>query len=493
MGRTEIPGRFPAALIAAVVLAVPPLEAQDQADEVYSLQRAVEVALMNSHDIAGAEERERVAGQQVREAWASVLPDISATASYQRNLLVQEAFLPARFFDPDAPENEVTPVRFGSDNTWRAGLSFSQPLFEYDVFIGVGAAGRFRSLEAERLRGTTQSVVTAVRTAYLNALLAAEEVRLTENSVERVRQTLEETRALNRVGLASDYDVLRLEVQLANVEPNLRRAENAREARKRALLIEMGSDPTVSLTLEGRLNDLDITAPEANDEANRMLLAAAGLPLGVALQFDELSEVALARRTELRQQRMTINLEETRLASQKAEYYPTLSIFSSYDITAQQNGSPDFFGAANQRTSSAVTGLSVEFPVFRGFSRDARVQQTRATVRQNEAQLARLEKEIESQLRTVLDNLEEARLRVASQRRAVQQAARGFDIASAEYRAGVGSQLQITDAEVALRESEFNYAQAIYDYLIARAQLDSVVGTVPQEPGELLMRDDTGE
>ncbi len=125
----------------------------------------------------------RVANQQVREAWAAVLPELTANASYARNVKVQEGFLPAQLLDPTAPPGAVTAVRFGSDNTWTAGLSFDQPLFEYGLFIGVGAASQVRGLESERVRGTTQQVVSAVRQAYLAALLAAEDVRLTDNSV----------------------------------------------------------------------------------------------------------------------------------------------------------------------------------------------------------------------------------------------------------------------------------------------------------------------
>ena len=453
-----------------------------------SLQQAIQQALANSHTISAAEEELGVANQQVREAWSAVLPDLTASASYARNIQVQQGFLPARLLDPTAPEGAVRAVRFGSDNTWTAGLAFEQPLFEFDVFIGVGAASQFRSLESERLRGTTQQVVNAVRRAYLGALLAAEDLRLTENSVARTRSTLAETQALNRAGLASNYDVLRLEVQLANVEPNQRRAQNTLEAAKRLLLIEMGLDLTTPLALEGRLNEVDISSDGQNDSQNALLLAVSGLPLQAELQFDELHAIALRRRSNIRQLRLNINLEETRLRSQKAEYYPSLSLFSNYNVTAQEDGRPTFFGETNSRTTAAVTGVRISIPVFQGFSRDARVEQTAATVRQNEAQLARLEKEAENELRTVLDNLEEAALRVASQGRAVEQAQRGFEIASAQYREGVGSQLQITDAENALRESEFNYAQAVYDYLIARTELDAATGTVPVAAGDLAVR-----
>lgn len=465
-----------------------PVQAQEEGATTYSLERAINTALGNSHDLLAAERGLAIAEQQVREAWGSVLPDVSANASYSRNLRVQEAFLPAFIFDPTASPDEVVPVRFGSDNTWQAGLNFNQPLFEYTAFVGVGAAGRFRSLQNEVVRGTTQEVVTAVRRAYLDVLLAVEEHRLIESSVERLRQTLLETQAMNRAGLTSDYDVLRFEVQLANLAPNLQRAANVVAERKRTLLIEMGMDLERAIEVEGSLSELQADDVAANSDPNLRLLAVVGPPLRDSLDLEALQRLAVRRRSQVRQQELTIDLESTRVAVLKAEYFPTLSLFTNYNVTAQENGSPDFFGSANNRTTSAVTGVSVSFPLFRGFSRDARVQQARATVQQEEARLQRLTKEIESELRTVIAEMDEARLRVASQRRAVAQAARGFEIASVEYREGVGSQLQVTDAENALRQSEFNYAQAVYDYLVARVRLDAAAGTVPEAAGELLAR-----
>ena len=79
----------------------------------------------------------------------------------------------------------------------------------------------------------------------------------------------------------------------------------------------------------------------------------------------------------------------------------------------------------------------------------------------------------------IADQVDEALLRARAQGFAVQQAGRGFEIARAQRREGISSQLELTDAEVALRQSEFNYAQAVYDYLTARARLDEAVGQVP--------------
>ena len=84
----------------------------------------------------------------------------------------------------------------------------------------------------------------------------------------------------------------------------------------------------------------------------------------------------------------------------------------------------------------------------------------------------------ESEVETVWDQMVEAKARADAQHLAVQQASRGFEIASAQYREGLGSQLELTDSEVALRQSEFNYAQAAYDFLVAQANLDLAVGSV---------------
>jgi outer membrane protein TolC len=428
----------------------------------------------------------------VREAWSSVLPEITATGSYSRSLKVEQAFLPAVIFDPSASPDELVPVRFGSDNTWQAGLSFEQPLFEYGVFTGVGAAARYRRLQRERMRGTVHDVIARVRVAYLDALLAVEEVRLTGQSVNRVRQTLAETRALNRAGLASDYDVLRLDVQLANLEPGLRRAENAVLAAKRSLLVTVGRDPqgAGAVELEGQLNELDVTVLARNHESNQSLLRHAGVDgdWGAALDAGRAYAVALDARSDVQQARLMVDLERARLSIERGEYFPKIRLFARYGITAQQNGSLDFFGAEQQRATSAAVGIRVELPLFNGFAREARVQQAKAMVPQATARLEQVEHEVARDVHTLVEDAHEARRRAESQTQAVAQAQRGYKIAATEYRAGLGSQLQITDAEVALRQSEFNYARAVYDYLVASARLDAAMGHVPAALGDVTLR-----
>ena len=191
-----------------------------------TLPEVVRTALDRSREIQQARYALDEAEEQVSEAWGSVYPVVELSANYTRNLSPSVNFLPAIIFDPQARPDELIPVRFGADNLWTTSITVDQPVLDAASFLGLGAAGRFRALQGEVLRERTQAVVTKVRIAYYDLLLAQEQERLIDNSVRRVRENRDEAKALYRAGLASDYDVLRLEVELANLEPNLRRAGN---------------------------------------------------------------------------------------------------------------------------------------------------------------------------------------------------------------------------------------------------------------------------
>src|SRR5690606_21916581 len=403
-----------------------------------------------------------------------VSPTLDAVAGCTRNLSVPANFLPRIFFDPDADPNELVPVRFGADNTWSFQLRASQPLFRASAFIGVGAAGSYEALQAEALRGRAASVATRARIAYYDVLLADEAARLSENTVRRIRQSLEETQAMHRAslasdydvlrlqadeaarlvgstvrrcrqsleetlgmhraGLASDYDVLRLQVELANVELKLRRAKGAAAAARRALAIELGVEELDSVNVVGALADFDFSQPVAGS--------------GGAVQFATLEsvdvddvqqaiEAALANRSDVRQARLNERLRRTEVRVERAEYLPTVSLFGSYSINAQNNGDPRFFGGSDEfRSYGRQVGIEVSLPLFSGFQRPARLQQKEAALEQARVGQRLLRDQVEHEVKTLLAQVEEARDRGAAQQLALQQAQRGYEIASVQYREG---------------------------------------------------------
>lgn len=443
------------------------------------LSTVARLAVDQNRDVLDARYQLGVAEGQVSEAWADVYPSLDLSSSYTRNVSPQVSFLPAQIFDPNASEGDFIPVQFGADNLWNLSVSAEQALIDPRVFVGVGAASRFRGLQEEALRGRSQQVVTRVRIAVYDLLLAQEEVRLTENSIERVRKSLEETRAMQDAGLAEYYDVLRLEVELANLEPNLRRAENRRSAARRTIASEMAFDPETLFDMAGELARIDLDRFDANSPANQDLLAFTGVDLGDGTDVMEFVSRGAVQRSDIRQLEITETLRETEVRIEQVDYLPSVSAFGTYGLAAQQNGVPDFFGTGLQRGSTKQIGLRVSFPIFSGFRREARIEQREMALRQARTQTEIAMDQAEIQLRNLVDEVHEARARAGAQRLAVSQAVRGYEIASAQYREGLASQLELTDAEVALRQSEFNYAQAVYDYLAARARLDEAAGQVP--------------
>ena len=470
-------------VVLLAVLAGPAVAGAQDPEPVLTLRQAVATSLEQNETLENARWGLEAAESQVREAWGTVLPTVNFNASYTRNLDVPQFFLPAIFFDSAASPDDVVPVQGGSDNSWYAQARADQPLFDAAAFLGVGAADRYEMLQQEVVRGQAQQVATDARLRYYDVLLAQEQLRLTSNSVARVEQVLGETRSLHRAGLASEYDVLRLEVELSNLQPNLLRSENAAEAARRALAVTMGVETLQAVELAGSLLTIDL--PElpgrgaitvASSRGSTDLLLDAGV-VAVALPQEELLALAARYRSDLRQLMVTRELRETERKVEFSQYLPKVSLFGTWTTQGQGNGSPTWFG--ENRFSARAVGVEVSVPLFSGLQRPARLSRLGAVVEQVDAQLALAQEQAENEVLTLLEEARESYDRAAAQRRAVGQAERGFEIARAEYTAGIGSQIQVTDAELALRESEFNYAQAVYDYLTSQARLDAAIGVVP--------------
>jgi outer membrane protein len=469
-GRVRKTGLVLMLAVPAALALLAPLPATAQTPPL-TLERAVELALEGSRDVQDAGLAVEAARRQVREAWGSVYPTLNMDATYMRNISVPGTFLPRIFFDPDAGPDDLVAVKFGADNMWSFSLRADQPLFRASAFIGVGAAGRFEALQEEVLRGRAQAVVTCVRLAFFDVLLADESVRVTENTVSRIRQTLDEMRKLEQAGIASSYDVLRLEVELANVEPALRRARNAATAARRSLAVEIGLPRMESVEVEGSLLswERDLLPPTAENGG----ITGSDVELG-----DAVAE-AVRFRSELRQLELTESLRRAELRAEQSEYLPQVTLFATYSVNAQQSGSPVFFGSSDaQRAYGRQVGIMVSMPLFSGLQRPARVGRKQVAIEQVRTQRSLVEDQVEHQVRTYAEQVAEARQRAEAQRLGVQQAQRGYQIATVQHREGISSALELTDAEGALRQSEFNYAEAIYDYLVARARLDEAMGTV---------------
>ncbi|MDE0449366.1 MAG: TolC family protein [Spirochaetaceae bacterium] len=444
------------------------------------LRTAVEVALTGNLQIVAAALSVRIAEQQVREAYAGVWPQVSAEASYLRSLGAWSQ----RVVPDEDPEIE-SDTSNAPDNTWTASLKLNQTVMDFRVFSGLAAADNLLSLRGEERRGAAHQVVDLVRQSYFNVLLAAEREALTEQSIARVRQTLRETRARHSEGFASDDELLRAEVQFTNLETRLILARNQVAAARGRLLVALGVDPLQPVAVSGSLSELQLAPGAVNSAGNADLLAASGAVALAAMTEEELRQAAFTLRSDLRQLRSSVTLGEIQVEVQQREVLPVIRAFGSVDFRVADNDEDDVFGSPlgperySQWDLSASAGLSIQVPVFSGFRPSARLEQRREELRLVTSRLRQAELDMVNQVRTLAASMREARARAASQRVAIVQSQRGYDIATARYRAGVGSQFEVVAAETTLREAEFNYAQAVYDYLSTASRLEVATGQVP--------------
>ena len=445
------------------------------------LRTAVEIALVNNVQILAASSSVRIAEQQVREVQSGVYPQVSAEVSYLRTLgSLSQRVIPGQ--DPDIESDTSN----APDNTWSASLKLNQTVIDFRVFAGFAAAGHLLSLRGEERRGAAHQVVGLVRQSYFDALLAAEQEALTEQSIARVRQTLRETRARHGEGFASDDELLRAEVQFTNLETRLILARNRVVAARGRLLVAIGVDPLQPVAVSGSLSELQLAPGARNSAGNADLLAATGAVALAAMTEEELRQAAFTLRSDLRQLRTGVTLAEKQVEAQEGEALPLIRAFGSVDFRVADNDEDDVFGSRipmsdrySQWDLSASAGLSIQVPVFSGFGRLSRLEQRREELRRTSDGLRHAEREMVNQIRTLAAALREARARAASQRVAIVQSERGYEIATARYRAGVGSQFEVVAAETTLREAEFNYAQAVYDYLSTASRLELATGQVP--------------
>jgi OMF family outer membrane factor len=304
-------------------------------------------------------------------------------------------------------------------------------------------------------------------------------VRLSQASINRVSRTLDGARELEKAGLGNSYDVLRLEVELSRLDPVLRRAQNAHASAVRDLKVAMGLDVSTEIALAGSLHTIDIDHVANNAPTNIELLQLAGARAEGMEDLPALLEIATQNRSTLLQRQLDTSLSEAQMKATRAQLYPKLIGFATYEVFGQSSKGLEFYGDASQRVTNWQAGVRLEIPLLEGGARYARVSQRKLQLAQNHTREELEHETLANEIQTLLERLIEARDRVASQKLAVGQATRGFEIASTEFREGLNTQFNALDSEVALRETEFNYAEAVYEVLVAQARLDQAVGLVP--------------
>jgi outer membrane protein len=405
-----------------------------------TMEQAIEVAVTNNRNLASARLDMEKAGDQVREAYGLAMPTLSFGGTYTRALKVPVIFLTI--------DNKVTTIKLGLPNTYQMGFTASQVLFNSSVFTGVGTAKIFQKVSREAYRASYNSTVSNVKRAFYNVLLARQVDETSKASLGNAEDNLANVRTLHKQGMISDYDLIRAEVQVENIRPSVLESEKNVLVATNTLKITMGLEAENAIDVKGELGFI---------EADSSLIDPAK---------------AIANNASLLAMHYQREVNEAFSAIRRSEYMPTVSAFGNYQWQAQTNAlgvtGKDFI-------ASSQAGISLTINLFNGFQTTARLQQAKVDERKIDQQIEAAREILKTQLQSVALRLQEARKRIFSQQRTVELAEKSYKIAKVRYQTGSATLLEINDADLALLRARLNRIQAIYDYAMAKTDLEEAV------------------
>jgi len=417
-----------------------------------TLEEAVGLALERNRQIQIARAQIEALKGRIREVRSQALPMVSLNSSALR--WRDPAFLNSASFDK-IPEEFKNALTVRGANLFDYNLTVSQPLYTSGK---VGTALKLASLESEGtsvdLARAEQDIRLRVVKAFYNFLLAERLVDVAREAVAQREQHVAMARARYAAGVATEVDVLRSQVSLANAQPELLQAENGlRQARAvlNNLLVRPIDFPTEAV---GELRFVPVEKPS----------------------LETVVRNALGRRPELQRLRINELEAEAQKKLANAENRLRLDFNGQYGFSAR-----DPANLASGKFTRWMFTVNMGLPVFDGGRRAGLYQQ--AVAQRKMAELARAEQEnlvrLESQ--NALDELERAEKTVEAARLTVQEAERVLRMMQDNYRYGAATTLDVTDAQTALSVARTNLLRGLYDHIVARAQLRWVMGSDPLE------------
>jgi outer membrane protein TolC len=423
-----------------------------------NLKQALEYALENNVDAKNARLELLIAETTVKEELSKGLPQINGAFNLNYNPAVPILFVPNEppFGDPSI-DSDVIPLRFGVSFQSGLGVTASQMIFDGSFFVGLRASKTLRELtEFDRIK-TENDVLVTVKKAYFGVLVNKERIKLAQANLTRIDSLLEETKAIYEAGFAEKIDVSRIQVQRNNTYTQVERSRTAYEISKQLLKIQMGLPKDYDILITETLAELN---PEV--ELN-LLLTMEGMP-----------------RVEVNQLEKNLELVGLDLKNNTVQYMPKITLNANYQRSGAGNTLGTVYDSRNWFSSSLV-GLNMQIPIFDGFLKSARIQRNRIQQDQLENQRLFLDDNISLEIyqaRTSLKN-DLNILEVQRENRALAQEV--YDISKIKYTEGVGSNLEVVEADAALIESEINYLSALYDGLIAKVDLEKALGILKYE------------
>lgn len=342
-------------------------------------------------------------------------------------------------------------IEVGRDNNWSMGFNASMPLVNAALWKSLSVSAVDVELAVEQARSSKIVMTNLVKKGYYSVLLANDSYRVFKESYDNAMENYLDIKKKYDQGTVAEYDLIRADVTVRNSEPNMLQAENSLTLTKWQLKALLGMDLDIAIDCEGQLTDFESDLFADFLSTDTSLINNSDLKL-MDLQNKQLQKTMLM---------------------QKFDYLPTLSLTGMYQWTSMNN---DFKFRDYMWNPYSMVGVSLSVPLFSGGSKYHKVKQTRVSIEQLNLQREDTERNLQLSIKQYMDNMSTCVKKFGASQKGVEQAERGYMISQKRYDTGAGTLLEMNDSELALTQARLNFNQSIYDYMIAKSELEKVLG-----------------
>ncbi|MBQ8695389.1 MAG: TolC family protein [Bacteroidaceae bacterium] len=405
-----------------------------------TLDKAIELALNENPTMKVAEKEIELKEVSKTEAWQNLLPTVSLTGSVTYNIKVAEI------------KTSMGSFKMGMDdsNTWNGALQVSLPLYAPAVYQTMSLTKSDLQLAVEKSRGSKIDLVNQVTKAYYQLMLAQDSYNVLNENYKLAETNFNIVNAMYEQGRVSEYDKISAEVQKNSAWPSVVSGKNAVEIAKLQLKVLMGITADVDLVIDDNLK---------NHEAEMTMAAN--------------NEIDLSNNSSLRQIDMQGELLGRQRKLMKTSYLPTLALVGSYQYQSMSNTNWEV-NKFNWSNASSLT-LSLNIPIFKA-SNQTQLKSNKIQQYQLAETRINTERMLGMQAQSYIDNMTKSAEQLQSNKNAVELAQKGLEISQKRYDVGRGTILELTNSQVSLTNVKLSYNNTIYDYLVAKSELNKVLG-----------------
>ncbi len=428
------------------------LDAQNPTN--FTLEEAVEYGIDRNNQLDIDKLEIEDADAQILEYWSRGIPKLNGSVQYQHFVDIPVSLVPAQFFG--GMPGEFAEVQFGTNNRLEGALELSALLFDGGFFVGLKAQRLYKELRKRELVQSETEVRYNVTKAFLNVLVAQENVGILEQNIENLEANLSDAEANFEAGFIEKLDVDRIRLSLSTLEARRQSVEGNALIAANLLKFQMGYPIEEEIEVEGDLNSIFSSALVEEVEVEE------------PVNYNERMEYQIANKG--------LELSQVDISRLRAGYLPTLTGFASASRTLQRN---DLFDDSEAGWLPAtIVGVNMNFSLFDGFDRRAKIQRAKITQEKTIKEINQLERSIEMEVRNARINYNNAQTQSVNAQMNLDLAEEIYETTQIKFDEGVGSSVELRQAESDFYTAQSNHINAVYDLLDAYTELQKALGKI---------------